>query len=492
MSSSTGSVLDVVVIGAGFGGLCMALKLKQAGYSNFVVFEKEADVGGAWRDNVYPGCACDVASHLYSFSFEQNPNWTRMYPTQPELFAYLKHCVDKHRLHQVLRTNSEVVGATWDADTALWTVTLADGSSVRTRVLVPAMGVLNRPRHPNIPGLESFAGPTFHSARWRHDVDLAGKTVAVLGTGASAIQFVPKIAPIVGKLLVFQRSPAWVMPHPDRAMKTWEMRVFRWVPLAQRYFRWRIYMRQEKKGKTRIERDLQALGGAKKVGLAHLAKHIKDDGLRERLTPTYQVGCKRILLSNEYYPTLTRDNVELVTEPITEVRDHGVVAGDATYPVDVLIYGTGFKATEPLPSNLRLVGRDGRVLNDEWMRGGEAYYGIAVTGYPNLFFIMGPNTYLGHNSIVFMIESQVRYIIQALKLMRRKQLRTLEVRPEVQRAFNEWLADKSKQSVWMAGCQSWYLTDDGKNTTLWPDHTYNYWRALRRVALDDYHVAHTG
>lgn len=471
--------LDVLIIGTGFSGLGMAIRLKEAGNRSFLILEKALEIGGTWRENTYPGCACDVPSHLYSFSWERNPLWSRMYSTQPEILAYLKRCVEKYGLAPHIRFGAEMQEAVFDEANDLWAVRTADGKSFTTRILVSAIGALSRPAYPKLAGLRRFKGETFHSAEWNHACDLAGKRVAVIGTGASAIQFVPQIAPKIAQLNLFQRTPAWVLPKPDRPIGAIEQTLYRHVPAAMGLLRNFLYWRQELLGLGFIHPKLMAK--AKKMALAHLAHQIPDPVLREKLTPRYTIGCKRVLLSNDYFPALARPNVQVVTEGIAEVRERSIVDQEGVeYPVDAIIYGTGFRVTDPL-TRVRFVGRGGVDLNGAWRAGAEAYLGIMSAGFPNLFMLLGPNTGLGHNSVVFMAEQQIAYVMRCLQLLRERNKTSIDVRVEVQRQFNQELQRRLQTTVWATGCKSWYQDKRGKNVVLWPGFTFQYWSRMRKV-----------
>lgn len=478
--------LEVLVIGAGFSGLCMGIQLRQAGVEDFLILDKEDDVGGTWLVNSYPGCACDVQSHLYSFSFEPNPAWSRMFAPQPEIWRYLRHCADKYGLGPHLRLRTEVSGARYDENKGLWTVSTVQGRMYTTRNLVMGVGGLSRPAIPKLRGLEKFKGEQFHSQQWNHAYDLKGKRVAVVGTGASAIQFVPQIAPEVAQLDLYQRTPPWVLPKPDRRMRKAEQILFKRLPLAQRALRAGLYAMLE----TRVlgfEFHQRFMELPRRWALAHIRRHIADPVLREKLTPDYTIGCKRVLMSNDYYPALARPNVEVLTAGIREVKAHSIVGSDGQErPVDAIIFGTGFEVQNPIPRGV-VFGRGGVDIADAWKDGPEAYKGLSVSGFPNLFILLGPNTGLGHNSIIYMIESQVHYVMQLLQLMKRRKLRAADVKPAVQQRFNERLQQRLKSAVWTAGgCKSWYLNDNGKNTTLWPGFTFRYRQMTRRLKPADY------
>ena len=489
-SNSSVTTVDVLVVGAGFSGLCMGIKLLEAGMKSFLIIEKSCEIGGTWWDNRYPGCACDIPSHLYSFSFAPSTEWTRMYPGQQEIHDYLKRCVERYGLAPYLRLNTRFQEAIWDESEGAWNVTTGDGMQIRACVLVSGMGALHVPRYPELPGLECFSGPAFHSSAWDYNVDLDGKNVAVVGTGASAIQFVPQIAPRVGQLHLFQRTPPWMVPRLDFAFsEKWRHR-FRTIPITRWALRQFIFWRQEVRvlgflGNETFRKMVEA------IALRHMGRKIKDPKLRAALTPKYQLGCKRVLVSDDYYPTLNRSNVELVTEGIAEVREHSIVTRDGVErPVDVLIYGTGFRATEPL-IGCRVVGKGGVEIHDAWGKRMTAYLGVTVNGFPNFFILLGPNTGLGHNSVVLMIEAQVRYTMNCLNLMKRKKQRVLEVRPQIQQSFVEEIYRRMAGTVWQSGgCHSWYQDQNtGEITTLWPGSVVSYLRRMRSISASDYELS---
>jgi cation diffusion facilitator CzcD-associated flavoprotein CzcO len=487
--TSNGSeiAVDVLIVGGGFSGLCMAIKLVEARMDSFLLIEKSGDIGGTWYDNHYPGCACDIPSHLYSFSFEPSPDWSRMYPDQPEIHEYLKRCVERHGLAPHIRLNTRFHEAAWNQDEGVWQATVGEGTRIRARVLVCGIGGLHVPYYPQLKGLERFAGPKFHSSTWNHSVDLEGRNVAVVGTGASAIQFVPQIAPCARRLYLFQRTPPWIVPRMDFPIADkWKKR-FRRFPFLMRAFRQFIFWRQE-------IRVLGFLGNrfvrqkATEIATHNLEKHVKDPKLRAALKPNYELGCKRVLVSDDFYPTLKRPNVELVTDPIAEIREHSIVSADGVErPVDVLILGTGFRATEPL-IGIKLIGRSGLEIHDAWRDRMSAYLGVTVSGFPNLFLLLGPNTGLGHNSVVLMIEAQVRYVMSCLSLMKRRKRRVLEVRESTQKDFFADVQRRLAGTVWQSGgCKSWYQDPvTGENMTLWPRSVVAYMRQTRSVAPADY------
>ncbi len=476
----------IVIVGTGFAGLGMGIALKKAGIEHFTILERAASVGGTWRDNSYPGCACDVQSHLYSFSFEQNPDWTRMFARQPEIKAYLEGVAAKYALLPHIRFGAEVVQARYDETLKLWQVKCRDGREFTARVLVSGMGGLSTPAYPQLPGVETFKGRAFHSAEWDHGYDLSGKRVAVVGTGASAIQFVPQVQKLAAQLDLYQRTPPWIMPKPDRAIGPFERGLYRRLPFLQRWFRaLRYWMLESRVLAFVINPKIMSL--AERVARHHINSAIKDPVLRAKVTPDFTFGCKRVLISDDYYPALTQDNVDVITTGIREVRAHSVVTSDGVErPVDCIIYGTGFKAQEPLPRGA-IFGRGGVDILDAWKEGAEAYKGSTVTGFPNLFMIVGPNTGLGHSSMVYMIESQLAYVLDAIRQMRARRLGAVEVKPERQAAYNRAIQTRLQRSIWSSGgCKSWYLNENGKNTTLWPGFTFRFRQQVAQFDIDSY------
>ncbi len=483
--SDTGSQhARIAIVGAGFSGLGIAIRLKQRGIDDFVILERAADVGGTWRDNTYPGCACDVPSHLYSFSFAPNPTWTHTFSPQQEILDYLRWCAGRFGLAPHICWNTELLDATWNEDARQWRLMTARGTFT-AEILILGNGPLSEPAIPAIPGLDRFTGTLFHSARWNHSHDLTGEQVAVIGTGASAIQFVPRIQPQVGQLLLFQRTPPWVLPRLDRPISKRQRALFRALPIVQRLARDRIYWQREMLVLAFTSRP-QLMQRAEQIALRHLEAHIDDPGLRSRLIPSYRMGCKRILLSDDFYPALNQANVEVVTERIQEVRAASVVTAEGVErEVDTIILATGFHVTD-MPAAHYVHGRGGQTLADAWRDGPQAYLGTTIAGFPNLFLMIGPNTGLGHTSMVFMIESQIAYILDCLRRMNRRRLQTVEVRPEAQATFTEEVQHRMRGTVWTSGCASWYLDAKGHNTTLWPGYTWQYRRRTRRFNLADY------
>ncbi len=484
---SSGGHVQVGILGAGFGGLGTAIRLRQEGVEEFVIWERHADVGGTWWANSYPGCQCDVPSHLYSFSFAPNPDWSRTYPLQPELRDYLRRCVDRFGLRDKLRLECEVTGAVWDDGAALWRVQTSQGDYTAD-ALVVAPGPLSEPSIPAVPGLEGFDGDVFHTGEWDHSVDLAGRRVAVVGTGASAIQVVPQIQPVVESVTVFQRTPPWVVPHGDRPISSRERALYRRFPALQRLARTGIYCMRELlvPGLAYEPRMMRIV---ERIARRHLEQQVADPELRRRLTPDYAIGCKRILPSNTWYPAITQPNAEVVTSGLASVRPGAVVsAGGDAREVDAIIFATGFSVTD-IPAAARVHGARGTALSDVWDGSPQAYRGTTIAGFPNLFLLVGPNTGLGHNSIVFMIEAQLAYVLDALRTLRAKGARRLEVRQEAQDAYNERMQERLSRTVWnTGGCSSWYIDRKGRNSTIWPDFTWRYWHAMRRFDPHAYSI----
>lgn len=477
--------LTAIIIGTGFAGIGMAIALQKAGVENFVILEKKHDVGGVWRDNTYPGAACDVPSHLYSFSFEPNPGWSRVFAPQGEIHNYLQRCADKYGLSKYIRFGAEVASAEFDEATSMWQVIQKDGTVLSASLLISGTGQLSRPAFPKLAGMDNFKGHIFHSATWDHSYSLAGKRVAVVGTGASAIQFVPAIAGQVEHLKVFQRSPAHVMPRPDRAYSEREKALLRNVPWLMSAYRASIYLRYESRALafTRFKSLMKWAVGIPFRKL--LTEQVTDPALRQKLTPDYPFGCKRILLSSEYLKTMSRPNVELVTDGIVRVTENGIETADGRrHEVDVIVYGTGFAATEFL-SPMRIVGRSGVNLNQAWRDGTRAYLGLAVPNFPNFFMLYGPNTNLGHNSIVYMLESQIAHIMRCLRTLKATKTNTIEVDQRAYDRFYQQTQNRLANTVWN-GCKSWYVDDSGNNSTNWPGFTLSYRWLTRFSALHAY------
>ena len=475
---------SIAIVGAGPGGLAMAARLKSAGLSTVALFEKGTQVGGTWFDNHYPGAACDVPAYLYSFSFGPQAHWSRKYPTQPEILEYFETFAAHFDISEHVHLETEVLGATWDQDRLCWTVNLKDlrEGSVRSEdfdIVINAVGQLSRPAIPSIPGLAERTAPVMHSARWDDSVDLAGKRVGVIGNGASALQFIPPVAEQAESLVVFQRSANWVLPKNDRAFTSTELARVRRFPALGRLYRWWIYWGLELRFAL-VRRESPLTRRLNETIVSRLQPLISEKLPAAAVVPDYPLGCKRILISNDYYKTLLRPNVTVQLAPIVEVTETDVRCADGTViPADVLLLGTGFESTEFL-APMSFVGRHGVTLNDVWSAGAEAYLGLAVAGFPNLFIIYGPNTNLGHNSILFMIEAQTRYIMGLIEDMVCDGIGAVEVRPDVMDQFNSKIGALTEKTVWAESCHSWYKNESGKITNNWPGFSIVYWNRLRR------------
>lgn len=478
---------DIAIIGTGFAGIGMGIRLKQAGIDDFIIFERGDEVGGTWRDNFYPGAACDVQSHLYSFSFAPNPDWSRQFAPQEEILAYLKGCADRFGLRAHMRFKQTLVEGRYNEDTGVWHARTERGDTVEARAVVTGCGAFNKPVLPNVKGLQDFQGELLHTARWNKSAELRGKRIGVIGTGASAVQVVPAIAPAAQKLTLFQRTPPWIMPKPNPEYSPEQKRRFRTLPVTQLAERARIYAQNELFA-TGFVVSPKLMKNGERFALSYLKAKVKDPVLREKLTPKYTVGCKRVLLSSDYLTTLTRDNVEVVTDGIAEVRANSIVTHDGReHPVDAIVCATGFQVSEnaaPFP----IYGRGGLELNEAWREHGpEAYKGTTVNGFPNAFIVMGPNTGLGHSSMVLMIEAQIGYVLQAIQLMRSNNLKSVEVRADAQAKYNTWLQKRMSKTVWQTGgCKSYYSTASGKNTTLFPGFTFEFMAKVRTFDRDSY------
>ena len=485
-ASGGGSRAEIGIVGTGFSGLGMAIGLKRSGREDFVVFERADDVGGTWRDNTYPGCQCDVPSHLYSFSFRLNPNWSRTYSPQPEIFDYLRDCARDTGVLPHVRFGHEVLDATWDEQSQSWRLETSRGSW-EVKVLILANGGLAEPAVPALEGMEDFEGDVWHSASWNSNSDLSGRKVAVVGTGASAIQIVPRIQPHVDELFVYQRTPAWVLPHTDRPTRVWERRFYKRLPFLQRMVCGAIYFSRELLV-LGLAKNYRLMKGLRRVALWHLRRSVADPELRKRLRPSYSPGCKRLLLSNSFYPALTADNTELVTDGIESIGPTSIVSRDGTKrTVDTIIFATGFRVTDNPMMGL-VKGRSGRALAEVWQeRGMRAYLGTTIEEFPNLFMLTGPNTGIGHTSLLVMIEAQINYVLQSLSFIRKSGVGSIEVRGDVVEDFNRKLQARMGRTVWtMGGCASWYLDADGRNTTIWPDFTWRFRSLTKTFNPEDY------
>ncbi|MCC2278409.1 NAD(P)/FAD-dependent oxidoreductase [Streptomyces sp. ET3-23] len=478
----------VAVIGAGFGGLGAAVRLRREGVTDFVVLERAGAVGGTWRDNTYPGCACDVPSHLYSFSFAPNPEWPRNFSGQEHIRAYLERVTDIFGLRPHIRFNCEVRAMRWDADRLLWEIDAGD-RALTADVVVSATGPLADPKVPDVPGLDGFPGAVFHSSRWDHSYDLRDKRVAVIGTGASAIQLVPGIQPDVRRLTLFQRTPPWVLPRADRRITAAERWLHTRVPATRALRRGMLWGIREVQVNLFTKYPDQ-LGWIEGLAKSHMAKAIKDPEMRALLTPDYRIGCKRILLSNDYYPALAQPNVDLVASGLAEVRGSTLVAADGTEAeADAIVFGTGFRVTD-MPIAERVTGAAGTTLAEEWKDGMAALRGTSAAGFPNFLTIIGPNTGLGNSSMILIIEAQLNYLADFLRQLGTLGGRAaLDARPSAVRAWNRRLQQRLQRTVWnTGGCDSWYLDAEGRNTVVWPGSTGEFRRVTRRVDLAEYQL----
>ncbi|PWR21926.1 flavin-containing monooxygenase [Zavarzinia compransoris] len=478
--------VKVCVIGTGFAGLCMAIQLKRAGIEDFVILDKADKVGGTWRENSYPGAGCDVPCHLYSYSFEQNPDWSRRFAKQPEIIAYIEHCARKYDLHRHIRFGTEVTEATFDEARGLWTVRTAAGEAIEAQFVVSGLGQLSRPQFPRIRGMDAFKGKAFHSAYWDHGYDLRGKRVAVIGTGASAVQFVPEVQKAAQKLSLFQRSPAWMISKDDRVFSPLWQALCRYLPGFQRAYRNYTYLLLE----SRFVSFRRSTGFFARLATrqcqSFLDKSVKDPALKAKLQPDFPVGCKRILISNDWYPALSQPNVDVVTAGVREIVETGVVTDDGRlHEVDCIIYGTGFE-TQSFIAPMKVWGRQGAELNERWRNGAEAHKGVAIAGFPNFFVLYGPNTNLGHNSIIFMIERQVGYILKCLREVERRNAAALDVTPNAMSDYNARLQQDFDGTVWTADCSSWYRNAAGRITNNWPGFTVGYWWLMREPDFNDF------
>ncbi|MEU1123384.1 NAD(P)/FAD-dependent oxidoreductase [Streptomyces sp. NPDC005899] len=478
----------VLIVGSGFSGIGLGRTLKKSRFTDFLILERSTDAGGVWQANSYPGCRCDVPSHLYSFSFAPNPDWSSTYSPQPEIQAYLARCLDRFGLRPHLRTGIEVEGARWDEDEQLWHVTTSAGPWT-AQVFVSAVGPLTEPKLPDVPGMDRFRGKIMHSARWDHDHDLAGERVASIGTGASAIQYVPEIADRIDTLYVFQRSAPWITPHDGRAITDAERERFRARPRRQRAERAKVY----------VTKELLVLGFAKRPKLMamierlarhHLERQVKDPSLRRALTPDFTLGCKRVVPSNAWYPALQQPNVELVPQALREIREHSVIDADGVErEIDTIIFGTGFHVTD-IPFAGRVRGRDGELMNVAWAGSPRAYLGVSVPGFPNFFMFLGPNSGLGHSSMVYMIEAQAEHVKNAIRALDVSGSTSIEVDRRAHDTYNDDLDRKLAKSVWeLGGCRTFYQDANGRNATIYPDWTFRFRRQAVRWKPEAYHLA---
>jgi len=479
--------LRVAIIGSGFSGLCVGIQLKRAGVESFMIFEKADRLGGTWRDNTYPGAACDVPAISYCFSFEQKTDWSRKWAPHDEILGYMEHCARKYGLLPHIRFGTEIAGASFDEGEGVWALRTTTGETIVTEFLVCGTGQLNRPHTPEIAGAADFEGVSFHSARWRHDYDLTGKDIGVIGNAASAIQFIPQIARQVENLYVFQRTPNWMLPRGDRQFSDFERSMFARVPGLVRLYRWWNWARLEILFYPLIRRHERISRRTREISLENMRSLIPDSQLHKKLIPDYPPGAKRVLITDDYYQALARPNVHLVTSPIDRVTRDAILTRDGKQRrVDAIIYATGFQTTEFL-APMKIQGVAGKSLDRTWKDGARAYLGMSVAGFPNMFLMYGPNTNLGHNSIIFMIECQTRYIIDCIQQAVRRGLKWIDVRADVMEAYNAAIQEKLASSVWAQVDHSWYKNDNGVITNNWSGSTVEYWWKTRHADLGIYH-----
>ncbi len=479
--------VDILIIGSGFSGLTMAMEARRRGFADIAILEKADDIGGTWRENTYPGVACDVPSHLYSFARHLNPDWSTSYAGGNEIWMYMRNVARDEGLFELCHFGQTMQSARWTG--SRWQVETVEGQKWSARVLVSGIGALHIPLIPDVPGFFSFPGPSFHSAEWEHDLNLTGKHVAVIGTGASAVQFIPEIAKTAAHVTVFQRTAPYVLPRPDGPIRTWMQRLHHWLPFLPRLRRYVIFNLFEIRHAMFMGKPW-AVNGAMKMWRKELERSIDDPQLQDVLTPPYQIGCKRVLSSNDWYPTLARKNVTVLPAGLNGVSYKTLTASDGTeVEVDVVIWGTGFHVTDSLAS-IDITGENGLTLQDSWKDGLQAHLGTTNAGFPNLFFLLGPHTGLGHNSVVLMIEAQVAHVCRMLDAMRQQGIDAIAPRPEAQVAFEQEIQARLNDSVWQAGgCVSWYQDENGRNPTLWPGTVREYQRRMKRSGLEQYQPA---
>lgn len=476
---------DALIIGAGFTGLGTAIKLKQAGVDDIVVVERNGRVGGTWRDNTYPGVACDIPSLLYSFSFVKNPSWSRAYPSGAEICDHIEDLTDQHGLRPLIRFDTEVTGLSFDEQAGVWTVTAKGRKQIQARTVILASGPLADHKFPAIRGIDSYRGHKIHSAAWDHGYDFAGKRVAVIGTGASAVQIVPELVKTAAAVKVFQRTPGWVLPRLDMSMPAAVQELFAKVPATQAFARQALYWGHEASAAALVW-DTPASRLVARLGKAHLRRSVADPWLRRQLTPDFTPGCKRMLVSSDYYPALQRDNCKLIDWPIATMSPVGIRTSDGIeHHLDAIVFATGYDvhlSGPPFP----VTGLGGRCLQQEWAEHAEAYKSSSAHGYPNLFFMTGPNSGPGHNSLLVYVEGQIDYAVTGVTTILRQNLRYLDVRADVQRRYNDRMQKRLTKTTWMSGCNSWYLTADGYNASMYPGFATQYLRQMRQFRFEDY------
>jgi cation diffusion facilitator CzcD-associated flavoprotein CzcO len=478
--------VKIAIIGSGFGGLATAIQLLKKNIQDFTILEKAEDVGGTWRENQYPGAACDVQSHMYSLSYAPKTDWSKRYAEAPEIFQYIQDLIQDYQLKPYIQFKQKVLSTRYNEQRCLWQIKTESGQQVEAQFLIFASGPLHVPQIPKIKGIEKFKGEIFHSSEWNHAYDLKGKNVASIGTGGSAIQYIPEIAPLTKQLHVFQRTAAWVIPRDERAYTQIDKKLFAKYNWFRKLHRARLYWSNESRVVPIVKPQMMKAG--QKLAELFIKYQVKDKTTAQKLTPDYTMGCKRILVSNKYFPTFNRPNVELVTEGIQEITEDQIICKDgSTRKIDCLIYGTGF-ITDPriYLKSFECYGENGIELKQAWKDGAESYYGISTKGFPNLFQLLGPNTVLGHNSVIFMIESQVNYILQLIQTVERSHTQAVVVKDQVQDTFNDDIQQQFSGTVWQSGCVSWYQQDGGKNFSLWPSYTWKYWLNTKTANPADY------
>ncbi|WP_369815948.1 flavin-containing monooxygenase [Mycobacterium sp. 852013-51886_SCH5428379] len=480
-----GTGMSVGIIGAGPGGLALGIFLKKAGFRDFTIFDREDGVGGTWRINTYPGLACDVKSHLYSFSFDLNPDWSRLWSGQQEILAYFEQCASRHRLADHLALGTEIVSATWQSATNNWRLTTARGDHHEFDVVISAVGLFTQPVMPDLVEEEAFTGVVMHTARWDHSVNLAGARVAVLGTGSTAAQLVPEVARVAERVYSIQRSATWVLPKPDRPYTEREKWVFAHVPLAKRLYRTRLWLRSESNIAV-IENGSDKTQEFAAIATRVLAATVSDDELRRKLTPKHPFGCKRLVFATDFLQTLTQPHVEVVSSPARALRSRSLITADGTQlDVDVVVCATGYAAADYL-GQIDVTGEHGITLRDTWRDGAYAYLGMAVPGFPNFFMLYGPNTNVGSNSVIFMLEAQAHYVVRALRRMRRRRRTYIAVRPEAMAAFIDKVDRWMDGTVWTTRCSNYFRAANGRVVTQWPRSARVFWAMTRRFKASDY------
>ncbi|MCZ8379964.1 NAD(P)/FAD-dependent oxidoreductase [Mycobacterium sp. CPCC 205372] len=478
---------SVVIIGAGFAGLGAAIRLRQNGIEDFVIVERDSAVGGTWRDNTYPGAACDIPSLLYSFSFAQNPDWPQGYSGSHDILGYIEWMVEKFDLRRFIQFNTEVTALSFDEAAGVWSIATAEGKTFTSVSVIMAQGPLSNASLPPIRGLDTYTGKTIHSARWDHDYDPTGKRVAVIGTGASAVQIIPELVKTAAQVKVFQRTPGWVLPRLQYHTPEWNKRLYRQFPFTQSVARKGVFWAHEfmALGLVWPTAMTTALQGLSRL---QLRRQVKDQWMRRQLTPRFTAGCKRLLVTNDYYPALAKENCKLITWPIATLCPNGIRTADGIeHHVDAIVFATGFdvcKTGTPFP----VTGLNGRSLGEEWSTGAYAYKSTSVAGYPNLYLTFGPNSGPGHNSALVYMEAQIDYAVRAIRTLNRWNLKYLDVRDDAQRRFNEGIQQRLAKTTCNSGCRSWYLTDDGFNATMYPGFATQYLKQMAELHHPDYHA----